>query len=93
MAEKINRSVVTSSFSEDNYARRMLERTMDAVDNNADILSDIEQIVEPFPLWGTYVQASGTYPPRSQVRHMQFRHLISQLNRVCLQLLQAQRLL
>lgn len=64
MAEKINRSVVTSSFSEDNYARRMLERTMDAVDNNADILSDVEQVVEPFPLWGTYVQASGAYPPQ-----------------------------
>lgn len=63
--QKVNAAamVVTSSFSEDNYARRLLKKAANVIDNNADELNHVANILAPMQKIGVYESAvDATFP-------------------------------
>lgn len=75
--KKVDTSVVTSSFNEDNYARRMLKRVADTVNNNADELDVISSKVNPLQLWGTYTSEVDSYFPANGITKADFTKVAS----------------
>jgi hypothetical protein len=63
--QKVNAAakVVTSSFGQDNYARRLLKKAAAVIDNNADELDHVANILAPMQKIGVYESAVGeTFP-------------------------------
>ena len=63
----INQSVEPHSFSKDNYARRMIKKTADAVDSHADELDRLANMLAPMELIGTYTSEVGQSFPTAGI--------------------------
>lgn len=57
----LNEIMRTKSFDADNYARRVMKKTAEAVDTNADELQSVVERTSPMTLWGTYTLPPNTY--------------------------------
>lgn len=56
----LHKIINTKSFNIDNFARRVLKKTAEAVDINADELQSVVERTSPMTLWGTYTLPANT---------------------------------
>ncbi len=68
-ADKVNidENVELITFSKDNYARRMLKKTAKAVDNHADEIDKLANMLAPMELIGTYTSPVGESFPTAGI--------------------------
>lgn len=63
----IDENVELITFSKDNYARRMLKKTAKAVDNHADEIDKLANMLAPMELIGTYTSPVGESFPTAGI--------------------------